>query len=97
MPVVADRAVNNDFEATVTGEFRSIHTNPPEEVTDWNGFIAWNDGHVTRDEWIVATRLDEDLPALSDNIFADDDVDGISTTDDVDAYLDHSTGGTGPL
>jgi prepilin-type N-terminal cleavage/methylation domain-containing protein len=43
--IVADRAVDNSDLADQTS-YRSVHTKPDTDVTDWKGSIAFNDGHA---------------------------------------------------
>ena len=77
LPIASDRAIDNDADggAVVGGEIMSIHTNPGPDQDDWDGFIVWNDGHVTRDINEVTTRLTESTPNSNDDLF---DVDEFS-------------------
>ena len=71
LPIASDRAIDNDNDGTVvTNAVTSIHTNPAEDDDDWNGFIVWNDGHVTRDLHFVTTRLTDETPNNNDDLFA---------------------------
>ena len=95
MPVVCDRAIDNDALNTGSYGIRSIHTNPVDNEIDWEGFIAWNDGHVNRDNQYVPTRLDEDNPMTTDDLFGHYDDSGAGGewtpgNDDLGACMDHS-------
>lgn len=65
-PIAADRAIGNGVG------FKSIHTNPLVNVTDWIGSVVWNDNHaVFKSTHIMATQL-ADHSFDSDNLFEDE-------------------------
>ena len=81
LPIASDRAINNDTDAA-GNEIKSIHTNPGPDQDAWDGFIVWNDGHVTRDGDVVTTRLSDETPNNNDELFFD-------TAAANDTLLDH--------
>ena len=75
LPIASDRAIDNDDTSPagngIVGEIRSIHTNPDLDVNRWDGFMVWNDGHVSRSSEVVPTRLSDETPNTEDDLFED--------------------------
>ena len=71
LPIAGDRAIKNDADDSGSGAIRSIHTNPDEDITRWNGFIVWNDGHVSQgnEQADTPTRLSDANPINDDYLF----------------------------
>ena len=62
--VISDRRVDNG-----TG-FRSIHTTPATNTTDWRGSVGWNDNHVTFESTFGLTTKYNSNSNTLDHLFA---------------------------
>src|SRR5690606_32243350 len=79
----SDRALSNGAGSA----FRSIHTQPMADTTDWRGNVGWNDGHVTFENTHTVRTRHGNTRTDRDNLFTGDNLSNARNNYNVDALM----------